>query len=1050
MFTVITAKHQNILPRIVYAIAALPILLIAARGVEAAGHAPTVSFLPDQYIKNGVNFPTPTVYFRAWDPDGGVLQPQNIVPTVMNREGSFYTAQQITIGTCQDETGCPETGGFKMLLSPVQNGNGAATVTLTVTDAEGLQGTSSFTMRKNSAAANPPLIANIPSESVELSKAGYGPVQFVIDDEDESGVNDAVDENGNSTVQPPEAISDNDDVVLGTSITFDHLAPRTWIMHAPPAGVASGRAVITVTAKDKDDNPSDTSFVLNVIDDGGSTPNTPPSFDRAATGVGGTWVEQTDTSLGAHTDYAFKVSDAESAPNTLVVTATSSNADLVPNDSQHLSVSSIGSNGRGTVSITPLLPLPGLKAPQAATITLTVSDKPRGTLQTRAAYNSRLQFLFVMRDQTSTLPMFLRPTGVFNLDPARTEDHHDKPYVTGEMRGIKWRELEDENGYHFNQFLPALFTDLPANQVLSLNIQEEPCDIAANLDENNTWCDTSADPLKWGCNECPEGGVLRAVPWNEQLQTRRENFLQALAKWLKDNNHWDKVQIINPNVPGGNNGIRELLDKPLNDQDIPGYTRENFLMAVQHELRAVQDAFPGKLVQIGYFRVDDEDNDPPLWKWLYPYLANEFNGIVRPRVSFFQEDLASNRPSAVPDFIPYTNPPSTLAYMLFPDIGQLPSFEFYCDETGCNYSPATYNNGITYQANTEWSAPLTNIDKTTKTLNSTPNDALEGSFNSFFNQYLELYPGDLAHADTDIDPTDQPTDAQRWQDGLQSWKDYTDHLRNEVLQLEAPAGLTVVREAANHSTISWFPVYSPTNSVSYTLQRRSYVNGTWTNWSPIGGICLPAASQCVDTTDTSAGTPYAYRVQAYNGVNPASDFSQVDVFLSEATYDGYVKSNFQVGSGTQPGIRAGRSQGLELRGILSFNISALGNATALAARLNLKQTTPDEFVLGSCLVDSKKGTFGALALQGTDFSAFPSHYGVSEVPSLDLDTQTPPDWVSAELNPDGVSDVSNTANQTNHAQFRLSFPSAINGESIGWNSSEVAGSQPHLVVQYKD
>jgi hypothetical protein len=135
-----------------------------------------------------VNFPTPTVYFRAWDPDGGVLQPQNIVPTVMNREGSFYTAQQITIGTCQDETGCPETGGFKMLLSPVQNGNGAATVTLTVTDAEGLQGTSSFTMRKNSAAANPPLIANIPSESVELSKAGYGPVQFVIDDEDESGV----------------------------------------------------------------------------------------------------------------------------------------------------------------------------------------------------------------------------------------------------------------------------------------------------------------------------------------------------------------------------------------------------------------------------------------------------------------------------------------------------------------------------------------------------------------------------------------------------------------------------------------------------------------------------------------------------------------------------------------------------------------------------------------------------------------------------------------------------------------------------------------------
>jgi len=98
-----------------------------------------------------------------------------------------------------------------------------------------------------------------------------------------------------------------------------------------------------------------------------------------------------------------------------------------------------------------------------------------------------------------------------------------------------------------------------------------------------------------------------------------------------------------------------------------------------------------------------------------------------------------------------------------------------------------------------------------------------------------------------------------------------------------------------------------------------------------------------------------------------SDFAQIAVFLSESGNDGYAKSNLTVGgSNLQPGIRAGRSQGLELRGILSFNIAALGNGTALAARLNLKETTDNGgFMLGPCMVDSKKGSFGAVSGEQT-------------------------------------------------------------------------------------
>gem|GEM_PF-6870859 len=264
----------------------------------------------------------PVVYLRVWDPDVDALEASDIFPSVFNREGAFYTPNQVRITRCTGEDlGCPADGGFKMRLLPVENGDGAATVTLTVIDSDELQGAASFSIRKNSNAAHPPVIAGIASESVSLSGAGYGPVHFVIDDMDEDGENDAVDENGNSTIKEPTAMSDNEDVVLGSSITFTQFADRTWIMRAPPTGIQSGRAVITVTAEDKDHFRSDTSFVLNIIDDGGSTPNTPPSFNRHAPGVSGTFVEQTDTSIGASTDYLFKVSDSESLAETLVVTA---------------------------------------------------------------------------------------------------------------------------------------------------------------------------------------------------------------------------------------------------------------------------------------------------------------------------------------------------------------------------------------------------------------------------------------------------------------------------------------------------------------------------------------------------------------------------------------------------------------------------------------------------------------------------------------------------------------------------------------------------------
>ena len=226
---------------------------------------------------------------------------------------------------------------------------------------------------------------------------------------------------------------------------------------------------------------------------------------------------------------------------------------------------------------------------------------------------------------------------------------------------------------------------------------------------------------------------------------------------------------------------------------------------------------------------DELDPNVPLWEWLYPQLTREFNGIKKPRVHFFQEDLAATRLSAAPDYIPYASPspsatPMTTAYSFTPYHCSVPSFAYPCGGTSgdctsewfCSASQSVYNNGITFQANTAWSSPFSSGNKVTKTLNGTPNDGLEAAFNNYLSEYLEVYQDDTDHAKPKHgDPV--PWDAPKWAAGLQSWHDYLSHL-DTTAPLEAPAGLTVARGSATSNTVSWYGVYRAT---SYTLQSKS-------------------------------------------------------------------------------------------------------------------------------------------------------------------------------------------------------------------------------------
>ena len=994
----------------------------------------------------------------------------------------------------QSDSGCPPDHGYKVTFDRLTNGDGEATIVIIATDASGATGRSSFTLRKQSGAVNPPVLAGIPNEQITLGTGfAYGPVWFVIDDLDSIGVDDTLGLNGQPTVVPS-GTSDNHDVVLDEGIAFTWLGGLKWsVKVTPKVGAIPGTAVITITATDSSDFralKTSTSFVLDVID---TTSNqAPPSF-TAAPSPSGTWIEhnvtQSDTAI-----YHFKVTDSQTQKSQLLVTATSSNGNLVPNDfANNLMVTQPDSSGVGTVTIKPVLPLPSPSpgVPQAATITLSVTDPASPD----TSYTRREQFLYVAKNPDFSALSFSRPTGVYNLNVDACEDHRSDSFLTGAMHQISWKCVEPSQDTWNWWALDEVFSNLPDGQDLSINLIEEPGYIADQQHQphaTDTWCDTSHIPFDCpvcspSCSPsctplpspsplptCPpidgqgQPGIFRALPWDSYLQQRRNIFLQALAnhqlpngKTVAQESH---ITIINPNLFGGDTGIRELNGVPFSPDTFQNYRRENLLAALQTELRTIMNLFPGKLVHIGFFIVEDNQDsnygNVPLWYWLYSQLTSEFNGTRKPRVNFFQEDLAATRASAAPDYIPYVVPsptPMQTAYTFTPGHCQLPSFAYPCGgnvlDCGlpdfCSSTLSPYNNGITFQANTSWTSPAMpnpdNDNKVQKTLNSSPNDGLEAAFNNYLSEYLEVYRGDLDHA-LQPPPTPSPTpwDAPKWADGLQSWKSTFDHLRGST-PLDAPAGLTVARQSATNNIVSWYGVYRAT---SYTLQRKSlYPPGSWSNVSG----CDSTSTTCTDTAST--GSRYAYRVQASNADgNPPSPWAQVAVFVSEPAYDGYVTvdngTSTPFSNAAQPGIQAGQGSNSNLSGFVSFDTGILtAGVTVLDAKLRLKQYTSNGGfdVLGPCVVDIRKGPYNNNeALEADDFDALETDMDVT--PDVALTGVDTGNWVEAELDADYISDI----NTTDRTQFRLWFPQVQGaGEQlVGWYSGESTGSEPHLVVQY--
>jgi hypothetical protein len=185
--------------------------------------------------------------------------------------------------------------------------------------------------------------------------------------------------------------------------------------------------------------------------------------------------------------------------------------------------------------------------------------------------------------------------------------------------------------------------------------------------------------------------------------------------------------MVNAYLPGGFTGIRD--PNSVRIQDLPGYSRAAFMAAVLDELQTLTDCFPHQYVQIGFWKVTDRESSPALWEELRTSILAEFDGIRRPRVGFYMENLAASRP--------FSGSPELQGYPLT-DFGA--ALYLSRDQTW-----------TAFQALTSWRQPFTGFDKVA---HATPMDGLSYAFTTYGSTYAELYLSDVENPEWTAGLTD--------------------------------------------------------------------------------------------------------------------------------------------------------------------------------------------------------------------------------------------------------------------------------------------------------
>ncbi len=548
----------------------------------------------------------------------------------------------------------------------------------------------------NLARATAPLIGDVPDQVI-AQNTSTATNYFVVGDAETTFSALAVTaSSSNPTLVPNSAAN----LILGGTT-----AQRT--LKVTPAVGQTGNAIITLTVTDGEALTASSTFALTV-----TTPNTAPTL----TGLAGYQIVSPGQIPAA---LSFIVGDAETAAGSLNVVATSSNTNLVPN--ANLALGNFGASR--TVQVTPVAGQRG-----TAVIKLRVTDALGAFAQA--------EFIFSVFDSASSNNFIRQPRGLFVLDsgsgstiggvPMRDGNIRDKPFVDGYLLRTDWAVLEPTAGVFDFTIISNIFAKLPANQKLSLVVSGLPAWLNA-LPGIATW--TGGTPA-----------VTRPLPWDAIAQERLRLLVVALGNFPVNDqplrNH-PRLAAVNVAIPGLTHGIR---DPEIKIRDIPGYSRSNLESAVLAHLVNVTTNFPNTLVQLGFWTyIDMQDasygNVTP-WEQLRQTILANFNGVTRPRIGFWMENLAANRSAADTD----------------PRCG-LPNTSFAAPEF-----LSQSNAYVGYQMLGSWAKPF-NDAHVDNNLNGSPKDGMDYAFTAFQCRYFEVYQAD-------VDFANYAAELQRWHDFL--------------------------------------------------------------------------------------------------------------------------------------------------------------------------------------------------------------------------------------------------------------------------------------------
>ena len=644
-------------------------------------------------------------------------------------------------------------------------------------------------------AATSPLIGDVPDQVIAKGTS-TGTLYFVVGDAVTTFAALTVTASSNNTSLVP---NNTANLALGGTTS-----QRTIVV--TPASGPTGTATVTLTVANGAALTASSTFTVTV-----TAPNTPPT-------VAGLPSYQIVSPGQTPAPISFTVSDAETVAGSLDVAATSSNTALVPNGN----ISLVNNGATRTIQVSPVTGQRGV-----AVIRLRVTDALGASAQGK--------FIFSVFDAASANNGFRRPRGIYVLDSAagsqvsgvsmRDANIRNVSFVDGYLLRVDWPTLEPTNGAYDFTIIGNIFTKLPASQKLSLIIRNDSAPAwLLSLPGISTW--TAGSP-----------SVTAPLPWDAVAQERFRLLLVALGNYVVDGvqlrNH-PRLAAVNLGIAGLAGGIREPTQIKISN--MPGYSRTTMQNAVQTYLSSATDNFPYVPVQIGFWTyVDNQDasfGGVTAWEQLRQAVLAQFNGVSHPRVGFFMDNLAANRPAANSD--PWTGLPNTTF-----------TAPLYLSQNSTFAS---------FQVLGSWARPF-NFAHVDNNLNGSPEDGMDYGFNTFQCRYYE-------HYQTDIDFASYSAEYQRWHDFINA-------LPNPPLPLVFSSNQgRVTMDAANGTAINLtlsasggtgpytWTLTSGTLPTGVTLSSNGFLSGTSTQ-----GITSTFIVQATDATGGTATQQYTLTIE---------------------------------------------------------------------------------------------------------------------------------------------------------------------------------------------